>query len=51
MENIIDKTLEKIVENMPPELTLAIMAGCELEHFYDAENQKYIIKTKYPIQL
>ena len=36
---------------MPIELRMAIMTGCELEHFYDQKTEKYTIKTKNPVSI
>lgn len=40
--------MEKLVQDMPEDLKIAILAGCEVETSVD-ENGKFSIKTKYPV--
>lgn len=51
---MINKIIEKIVDDLPEEMKLAMLAGCELEHNVVVDSikgTKYKIKTKYPIRI
>lgn len=45
------KIFEKIIYGFSQEMRLALLAGCELEHEWKPELNKYIIRTKYPIAI